>query len=203
MPNEQEIIDPLSLNLYTYCWNNPVLFYDPDGNEPKTPKYMSEQAKDEQQRAMDKGGAEVIKGVATTVTPGGNVVKAGQIAVKTVKVVSTVVKTERAVTTAVKTATTTANATSKITPAIQNSMNHIFGKTTHNFSGLLKSYGGDQFKAYNAIVNSAQKMVDAKKLTGTFDSVKNPLIVKVGNYTAHVGGKVVDGVFKIGTAYIK
>ena len=26
--------DPLSLNLYTYCWNNPVKFMDPYGNAP-------------------------------------------------------------------------------------------------------------------------------------------------------------------------
>ena len=39
MPNEQEIIDPLSLNLYTYCWNNPVLYFDSTGNKPH-PKYM-------------------------------------------------------------------------------------------------------------------------------------------------------------------
>ena len=28
-------IDPLSLNLYTYCHNNPILFYDPSGNGPE------------------------------------------------------------------------------------------------------------------------------------------------------------------------
>lgn len=31
-PNGQSIIDPLSLNLYTYCYNNPLRYRDPSGN---------------------------------------------------------------------------------------------------------------------------------------------------------------------------
>ena len=27
--------DPLSLNLYTYCWNNPIHYIDITGNSPK------------------------------------------------------------------------------------------------------------------------------------------------------------------------
>ncbi|RFZ75929.1 hypothetical protein DS742_26420 [Lacrimispora amygdalina] len=34
-----DIRDPLSLNLYTYCNNNPVYYYDPDGHAPCTIKY--------------------------------------------------------------------------------------------------------------------------------------------------------------------
>ena len=34
MPNRQEITDPLSLNKYTYCHNNPVFFTDPYGHFP-------------------------------------------------------------------------------------------------------------------------------------------------------------------------
>ncbi len=32
LSNGQSITDPLSLNLYTYCYNNPVMYIDPDGN---------------------------------------------------------------------------------------------------------------------------------------------------------------------------
>lgn len=32
IPNEQELVDPLSLNLYTYCHNNPVYYTDASGN---------------------------------------------------------------------------------------------------------------------------------------------------------------------------
>jgi RHS repeat-associated protein len=32
LPNEQEVSDPLSLNLYTYCHSNPVFYTDPTGH---------------------------------------------------------------------------------------------------------------------------------------------------------------------------
>ena len=31
MPNEQIVTDPLSLNKYTYCHNNPIMYHDPSG----------------------------------------------------------------------------------------------------------------------------------------------------------------------------
>ena len=59
-------------------------------------------------------------------------------------------------------------------------MNHILGNVGHNLTGLLNSFGGNQFNAYNSIVNAAQRMVDLNKLTGVFHSVNNLLIVKGG-----------------------
>lgn len=32
MPNDAEVDDPLSLNLYTYCGSNPILYIDPSGH---------------------------------------------------------------------------------------------------------------------------------------------------------------------------
>ena len=32
LPNGNEVIDPLSLNLYVYCANSPILYQDPEGN---------------------------------------------------------------------------------------------------------------------------------------------------------------------------
>ena len=34
MPNDQKIVDPLSLNLYAFCYNNPVRYADPSGHIP-------------------------------------------------------------------------------------------------------------------------------------------------------------------------
>ncbi len=34
LPNERTVVDPLSLNLYTYCHNNPTMFADPTGHLP-------------------------------------------------------------------------------------------------------------------------------------------------------------------------
>jgi len=34
MPNSQEVVDPLSLNQYTYCHNNPVRYADSTGHVP-------------------------------------------------------------------------------------------------------------------------------------------------------------------------
>jgi hypothetical protein len=36
LPGDAKVADPLSLNLYTYCANNPVLFFDPSGNAWET-----------------------------------------------------------------------------------------------------------------------------------------------------------------------
>ncbi len=35
LPNQQQTDDPLSLNLYTYCYNNPIMYFDSTGNQPE------------------------------------------------------------------------------------------------------------------------------------------------------------------------
>ena len=84
-----------------------------------------------------------------------------------------------------------------------NKLHHVFDKAGHSITPLLNSFGGNQGQAYHAIANAAQNAVTANNLTGVFDSMKNPLVVKVGEHIVHVGGAVVDGVFRVGTAYIK
>jgi len=185
-----------SSNLYAFCSNNPIKYADSTGNKPYVfnPAKQAFDASGSQERSeaflrdyltpeIETVTYEYADKDGKTQSISQQYISAGSVALLLIpeaKIFKGVKAAEAA---------KAASGANKITPAIQNSMNHIFGKTAHNFSGLLKSYGGDQFKAYNAIVNSAQKMVDAKKLTGTFDSVKNPLVVKVGNYTVHVGGK--------------
>jgi hypothetical protein len=81
-------------------------------------------------------------------------------------------------------------------------LHHIFDNAEHGFANMLNSFNGNQVAAYNAIYNAAQKVVNAKGLTGIFDSVENPIVVRVGEYTIYVGGRVIDGIINIGTAYI-
>ena len=33
LPNEHKIVVPMSLNFYTYCYNNPIKYTDPSGNK--------------------------------------------------------------------------------------------------------------------------------------------------------------------------
>lgn len=43
---EGDIANPLSLNLYTYGWNNPLMFSDPSGNSPERIKELISEATD-------------------------------------------------------------------------------------------------------------------------------------------------------------
>jgi hypothetical protein len=79
----------------------------------------------------------------------------------------------------------------------KNKLNHIFGKKQHNLGGFLKSYGGNQSKAYNALNKATQKYVEKNKVKGVFTKT-----IKVKSYKITVRGKVVNGKAKIGTAYI-
>ncbi|BBB90465.1 two-partner secretion domain-containing protein [Methylomusa anaerophila] len=87
------------------------------------------------------------------------------------------------------------------TPALaqvdSNKLNHIFGKQQHNLAPFLSQYGGNQVKAYNALQNAAQQQIVAKGITGVFEEV-----ITVNNTLITVRGNVVDGIVKIGTAFI-
>jgi hypothetical protein len=83
-----------------------------------------------------------------------------------------------------------------------NKLNHLFGKAEHNFDALLKSFGGNQSKAYTAIENAAQSYVTKNNITGVINAT-NQITVKVSGYNVTVRGNVVDGVLKLGTAFIK
>jgi len=71
-----------SSNLYVYCMNNPILFYDPDGEEARTPRYLTPEAKEIQKQAYMDYGAKVTLEVGTYLIPGGIVVKAPTTATK-------------------------------------------------------------------------------------------------------------------------
>ena len=99
---------------------------------------------------------------------------------------------------------------SKLAPAAStmltvdpNKINHIFNKAEHNLSPLVQKFRGNVADAYIAVQNAAQKVVNSKGLSGVFDSVDNPIVVKVKGFVVNVGGNVIDGILKIGTFYIK
>ena len=89
-------------------------------------------------------------------------------------------------------------------PAIQqgaqrispNKLHHIFGRSIHNLSGFLNSFGGNQSNAYNAVQNALNKL---NLPPGIF--VEVPVVVN--GYVIHCSGIVQDGVVKIGTFFIK
>ena len=53
MLNGQEIIDPLSLNLYTYCYNSPIYYLDPSGHVIELSSKATEEQIKQYQRAIE------------------------------------------------------------------------------------------------------------------------------------------------------
>lgn len=86
-------------------------------------------------------------------------------------------------------------AAQKAEQALQNKLHHIFDKPGHKLDCVLKQFGGDKKKAFDAINNALK----GQKFMGNqlFETT-----VKIGEKTVTVIGKVVNGVANIGTAYI-
>jgi RHS repeat-associated protein len=82
-----------------------------------------------------------------------------------------------------------------------NKLNHLFGKGEHNFNSLLRSFEGDQAKAYHAIQNAAQNYVVRHNVTGIINA-SNQITVNVSGHNVVVRGAVIDGTMRIGTAFI-
>ena len=79
-----------------------------------------------------------------------------------------------------------------------NKLNHIFGKPEHNLEGFLKMFNGDQTAAYNAILRATEEYVKINNIVGRFQNI----VVNVNGFDITVRGNVVDGIVKIGTAFI-
>jgi hypothetical protein len=79
-----------------------------------------------------------------------------------------------------------------------NKLKHIFGKPEHNLGNFLKKFGGDQEKAYKALEGVTQKYVNINNITGNFKDI----VVNVNGIDITVRGTVINGVAKIGTAFI-
>lgn len=79
-----------------------------------------------------------------------------------------------------------------------NKLEHIFGNEQHNLGDFLNSFNGDRTAAYIALLNATQEYIQTNDITGTFMNI----VVEVNGFFITVRGTVVDGIVKIGTAFI-
>ena len=86
-----------------------------------------------------------------------------------------------------------------------NKVPHIFGKSTerHGLEGLLKKYGGEE-EAFKALVKAGQEHLEMHgfEYLPKAPGVIKDTVVDVGGISVTLRGRVVDGQFKIGTAFI-
>lgn len=182
----------LQYNLFSYCWNNPINMTDHAGESPANivggivggvagaalGYTIANQLGVSGWKKAALIAATTVGGAALGALAGPYVAKAGaKIAAKIG--VKSVVKYKRI----------TENA---------NKVHHFFGKSQHKLGSLLRKYGGNERKAYNAIYNAVFKQVQKKGITGGFE-----IVVKVAGKNVTVRGKVIDGMVRIGTGFIK
>ncbi|MEV6325816.1 hypothetical protein AB0M45_32325 [Nocardia sp. NPDC051787] len=74
------------------------------------------------------------------------------------------------------------------------SMEHVF-VPKHKLDGLVKFVGGEE-ATMTKIIESVQGVPN-----GVYNG-SNPLVRTINGQTVHIRGAMIDGVFKIGTAYI-
>ena len=84
-----------------------------------------------------------------------------------------------------------------------NELNHIFNKAEHQLEGLTNSFGGNRVMAYNAVRNAAQIYVNINKISNQTFSALNPIIVNINGFDITVRGKAIDGIFNVGTFFMK
>jgi RHS repeat-associated protein len=186
-PNTGRFIsqDPLSFaggdpNLYRYVTNQPTNGTDPTGHS-----------------FWDRYGPAITIGliIAGTVTlavltDGVSLAVEAEVAADAGAATEEVVAAEEALTEAEVEAEAEAEA---VDP---NKLNHIFGNAEHGVDGLVDTFGSQE-NAYNAIQQATQGLVDQQGVTGVFEEVVN-----VGGQDVTVRGVVIDGVVRIGTAFI-
>lgn len=103
-----------------------------------------------------------------------------------------------------KIAANNAHTVSLTTSVAANELNHIFNKSEHHLDDFLNYFGGNQTMAYNAVKNAAQIYVNVNKISNkVFTSNLNPLELNVNGFDISVGGRVMNGIFKIGTFFAK
>ena len=79
--------------------------------------------------------------------------------------------------------------------AMNNKVQHIFGKAAHNLQPLVSKLGGHE-NTFRAVLNAANGKLPS---SGIFKDI----IVNVGGYDVYLRGSVINGVPKLGTMFIK
>jgi len=77
-----------------------------------------------------------------------------------------------------------------------NKLRHIFGKAAHKLDEVVARFGSQE-EAFNAIKNATEETLRGRNMTGIFETV-----VQVGGQAVTVRGNIVNGVVRIGTAFI-
>ncbi len=93
-----------------------------------------------------------------------------------------------------------AKGAAEVSQKVANQANHIFGSKNlakHRLGGVLDAFGGDQVAALRSIESSAQKLAASGAIEGVFRAV-----VRVGEHSVTVKGRVIDGVVNVGSAFI-
>jgi hypothetical protein len=81
-----------------------------------------------------------------------------------------------------------------------NKRNHIFANPNHNLEALVRHYGSKE-EAARAIVDTVNQAQQDGKISTDKDGLYKQLF-DVGGYPVMVAGRIVNGLVRIGTAWI-
>ena len=179
-----------SFNRYSYAYDNPSRFKDPDGRTPLSIALLE---------VAKQTGAGYLLGVAADSVS--QYAAFGEVSLSLAATSNAAVAggasglLSGAVSGALKGFAALANA--KTLAAVdQNKLKHIFGKSEHNLNSLVSHFGSEE-KAFVAMQEATGTAVRSQGIKSVFE-----LPVKIGVDTVTVRGTVVDDAVKIGTAFI-
>ncbi len=93
-----------------------------------------------------------------------------------------------------------ANTAAEASQRTVNQSNHVFGPKSlgkHKLQSVLDTFKGDKLEAFKALEGETQRLANQGSIKDVFETV-----VKVGGHNVTVRGRVVDGVARVGTAFI-
>ena len=209
--------NPQSLNRYTYTLNSPLNYSDPTGHRPSDgckyegctlPDFMNPnqtwQDANGTYLPYDPAISEQFLGDFTLEEAAFGV--AGLAGVAAFPITAEYVAGQVIWPTLAKTGTAIVSwlclgdgdCTNEVQSIDPNKLNHIFGKVEHNLDQFLQSYGGDQEAAYQALQTEYSNLAN----NYTIQQLNQGVQVTVNGFNVTVTGTIVDGVARIGTAFI-